>query len=181
MSWTSHSSNVELTISDAESSSWLHSRAEVIPIRTSTSLDDSGGSTIGPSNLGRKVFHSSELDIESATASINPDIPSLVDKTENPFEVKTEPDESDYAEMQQGVDLLFASKRQAPIRRKTKRKVPDSPGSTLSTHESLESIKQRIHISKGVEFVLSSLSDRADAPPPGHFTFYESFFNLFFL
>ncbi|CAA7017905.1 unnamed protein product [Microthlaspi erraticum] len=63
----------------------------------------------------------------------------------------------------------------APRRARAKRKRPDPAGSTLSTQDSLDKMKSKFRISGNVKFVLPSPQDRADEPPPGHITLYESF------
>lgn len=64
---------------------------------------------------------------------------------------------------------------------KAKKKKADPPCLTLSSVETLESLRQRFHISEEVELVLPSKSDRADNPSPNHFNLYESFFYQYLL
>ncbi|XP_024010910.1 uncharacterized protein At3g60930, chloroplastic-like [Eutrema salsugineum] len=59
--------------------------------------------------------------------------------------------------------------------------VPDPPGFTLSSLESLEALRHRFGISEAVEFVVPENIDRADKPLENHFTLYEAFFELCFL
>ncbi|KFK31521.1 hypothetical protein AALP_AA6G123500 [Arabis alpina] len=51
---------------------------------------------------------------------------------------------------------------------------PDPPGSTLCSAVSLDKLRSEFEIPDEVEFVIPGSSDRADDPPPGHFTMYEN-------
>ncbi|XP_024013091.1 uncharacterized protein At3g60930, chloroplastic-like [Eutrema salsugineum] len=72
-----------------------------------------------------------------------------------------------------------SSSRQTRVQKKKLR--PDPPGSSLSSVESLEALRNRFGISKEVEFVVPRPTDRAHLPPADHFTVYEGFFDLCFL
>ncbi|XP_024013192.1 uncharacterized protein At3g60930, chloroplastic-like [Eutrema salsugineum] len=65
--------------------------------------------------------------------------------------------------------------------RKVKKKKPDPPGSSFSTEESLQKLRQCCRISEAVEFVAPEPFDRANEPPLNHFTTYECFFELCYL
>ncbi|KFK41110.1 hypothetical protein AALP_AA2G087200 [Arabis alpina] len=62
-----------------------------------------------------------------------------------------------------------------------KRGNPDLPGSKLCSAESLDKLRSEFKILDEVEFVIPGSSDRADDPPPGHFTMYENSIEKCFL
>ncbi|XP_024007311.1 uncharacterized protein At3g60930, chloroplastic-like [Eutrema salsugineum] len=76
--------------------------------------------------------------------------------------------------------LGIGSSKPRSSRRGKKKRKPDPPGSSLSTEESLQRVRQRCRISEPVEFVAPEPFDRAEDLPPNHFTVYEYFFELCF-
>jgi len=61
-------------------------------------------------------------------------------------------------------------------KRKTKKVVPDPPGSTFCTEQSLRDLAARFDFGKDVVLRLPTSSKRADNPLEGFFTLYEGFF-----
>ncbi|XP_024010577.1 uncharacterized protein At3g60930, chloroplastic-like [Eutrema salsugineum] len=92
---------------------------------------------------------------------------------------------SDLFEAKRELERLMASRGASSSGRgkpkRVKRQKPDPPGSTLSSPDSLESLRCHFGISEAVEFVLPEKNDRADKPPENQFTLYEAFFELCFL
>ncbi|XP_024013100.1 uncharacterized protein At3g60930, chloroplastic-like [Eutrema salsugineum] len=90
----------------------------------------------------------------------------------------------DPVEAKREIERLMSSRAASSSSRtrvRKKRLRPDPPGSSLSSVESLEALRNRFRISEEVEFVVPRPSDRAHLSPPDHFTIYESFFDLCFL
>ncbi|KFK36159.1 hypothetical protein AALP_AA4G085700 [Arabis alpina] len=159
----------EKACSDAASSSWLR-----------------------PCSKQREGSHASDKHLSSPSAAddqvndiiigddeLTADEPILVD-------VKAEMEEFDNAVEQRRLVLQSGSRRRAPRRsrrkpRPKKFRIPNPPGSTISDEKSLGVMRQKCSISDEIELRVPSPSDRADQPPEGYFTLYESFFDAAYL
>lgn len=99
-------------------------------------------------------------------------------------EIKAEPEDYSLDEAEKRrLERLFSgqqvgtSTRQKPKRKKSApKKRVELPGSSLSTERSLEDLWHRSRISEEIDLITPLSSERAEAPPPGHFTLNESFF-----
>ncbi|VVB01571.1 unnamed protein product [Arabis nemorensis] len=58
---------------------------------------------------------------------------------------------------------------------------PKLPCSSLSSPKSLRHLRHQFHVPDDVEMIVPSPTDRANRPPKGYFTLYESVFHECFL
>ncbi|KFK23401.1 hypothetical protein AALP_AAs67300U000100 [Arabis alpina] len=159
----------EKACSDAASSSWLRPCSKQ---REGSQASDKHPSS--PPTADEQVN-----DIIIGDDELTADEPILVD-------VKAEMEEFDNAVEQRRLVHQSRSRRRAPRRsrkkpRPKKFKIPDPPGSTISDEKSLGVMRQKCSISDEIELRVPSPSDRADRPPEGYFTLYESFFDAAYL
>ncbi|VVB15735.1 unnamed protein product [Arabis nemorensis] len=146
-------------------SSWLrpHDRAISKEEKGNESSGDSGNSVAG-------LF-------KSRTDAAKPNSFELL-------EVKSEPNEFETAvhtEAYKQVFGLAGPSQPGKKKRRVKKSVPDPPGSTLSTEDSLHDLRESCHFSEDIEILVPSSYCRADEPPEGFFTVYESYFHDCFL
>ncbi|KFK43260.1 hypothetical protein AALP_AA1G100700 [Arabis alpina] len=102
------------------------------------------------------------------------------------MDVKAEMEEFDNAVERRRLAHHSGSRKRAPRRsrrkpRPKKFRIPDPPGSTISDEKSLGVVRRKCSISDEIELRVPSPSDRADQPPEGYFTLYESFFDAAYL
>ncbi|KFK24051.1 hypothetical protein AALP_AAs62710U000200 [Arabis alpina] len=165
--------HAEKACSDAGSSSWLRP--------CSKQRDESHflkeHAADGPEN---------PLLIDEPISVVPIRIDKLDDEAPTLVDVKAEMEEFDNAVEQRRLDRSSGSRRRAPRRSRKKPcpkkfKIPDPPGSTISTEKSLGVMRRKCSISDEIDLRLPSPSDRADQPPEGYFTLYESFFDVAYL